>query len=425
MIQESNQTPLSHLAETLIPSEIIKLGNEISERVKQGQKIYNFTIGDFDPAIFPIPQELEDAIIQAYRNKKTNYPPANGIVELRKSLAHFISQRLGLDYEPASFLISGGGRPLIYAAYRTICDKGESVIYPVPSWNNNHYTHFIEGEHICIETKAEHNFLPTAEELIPHFGKATLLALCSPLNPTGTVFSKDQLSEICQAVIAENKNRKPGQKPLYILYDQIYWTLTYGNAEHYNPVSLYPELKPYTIFIDGISKAFCATGVRVGWAFGPDRVIDKMKGILSHVGAWSPMAEQVATAEYLGNENGVNRFLNETGTAIYNRLKAIYAGIMALKSQGYAVHAIAPMAAMYLTLRFSIKGKKDPSGQLIQNTADTTAYLLQHASLAIVPFSAFGADKESEWYRLSVGTCKTEDIPEMLSKLKEALDALT
>lgn len=424
MIQESNQTPLSHLAETLIPSEIIKLGNEISERVKQGQKIYNFTIGDFDPAIFPIPMELEDAIIQAYRNKKTNYPPANGIVELRKSLAQFISQRLGLDYDPASFLISGGGRPLIYAAYRTICDKGESVIYPVPSWNNNHYTHFIEGEHICVEAKAENNFLPTAEELIPHFGKATLLALCSPLNPTGTVFGKDQLSQICKAVIAENKNRKPGQKPLYILYDQIYWTLTYGDSEHYNPVSLFPELKPFTIFIDGISKAFCATGVRVGWAFGPDRVIDKMKGILSHIGAWSPMAEQVATAEYLGNETGVNRFLNETGTAIYDRLKSIHAGIISLKSQGYAVDAIAPMAAMYLTLRFSIKGKKDKTGQLIQNTADTTAYLLQHASLAIVPFSAFGADKESEWYRLSVGTCKAEDIPEMLSKLKEALDAL-
>jgi aspartate aminotransferase len=425
MTQESIQTPLSQLAETLIPSEIIKLGNEISERVKQGQKIYNFTIGDFDPEIFPIPVELEDAIVQAYRDKKTNYPPANGILELRKSLANFIGAKLGLEYEPSSFLISGGGRPLIYAAYRTICDKGESVIYPVPSWNNNHYTHFVEGEHICIETKAEHNFLPTAGELIPHFGKATLLALCSPLNPTGTVFSKDQLSRICEAVIEENKSRKPGQKPLYILYDQIYWTLTYGNAEHFNPISLFPELKPYTIFIDGISKAFCATGVRVGWAFGPDRVIDKMKGILSHIGAWSPMAEQVATAVYLENETGVNRFLNKTGTALYDRLKAIYAGIMELKANGYALDAIAPMAAMYLTLRFSIKGKKDKTGRVIHNTSETSAYLLEHASLAIVPFSAFGSDKESEWYRLSVGTCKMEDIPDMLGKLKEALDALT
>jgi aspartate aminotransferase len=176
---------------------------------------------------------------------------------------------------------------LIYAVYRTICDKGDKVIYPVPSWNNNHYTHFIEGEHILIQTKAENNFLPTAEELIPHLSEACLLALCSPLNPTGTVFSKEQLSAICEAVLAENKRRGPEQKPLYILYDQIYWTLVYGEAKHYDPVSLFPELKDYTIFIDGISKAFCATGVRVGWAFGPNAVIDKMKGILSHIGVES------------------------------------------------------------------------------------------------------------------------------------------
>lgn len=425
MQQENRHNSLSHLAETLIPSEIIKLGNEISDRIRQGQTIYNFTIGDFDPGIFPIPSELEDAIVRAYRSRKTNYPPANGIAELRNSVAGFIQKRLGLEYDPAAFLISGGGRPLIYAAYRTICDKGEKVIYPVPSWNNNHYTHFVEGNHICIEAKAENNFLPTASQLIPHFGEASLLALCSPLNPTGTVFSKEQLEAICRAVLTENQKRKSdGQKPLYILYDQIYWTLCYGDSVHYNPVSLFPELKDYTIFIDGISKAFCATGVRVGWAFGPTRVIDKMKGILSHIGAWSPMAEQAAVAEYLEDEQAVSRFIQVTGDALHHRLKLIYAGIIELKEQGHPLDAIAPMAAMYLTIRFSLKGKTTKDGNKINNTAEMSAYLLKEASLAIVPFSAFGADRESEWYRLSVGTCKTEEIPEMLGKLKTALQAL-
>ncbi len=415
---------LSQLAETLIPSEIIKLGNEISERIKQGNKIYNFTIGDFDPHIFSIPQELEDEIVKAYRDKKTNYPPANGIVELRKAVASFIKNHQGLDYDANSFLISGGGRPLIYATYRTICDRGEKVIYPVPSWNNNHYTHFIEGEHICIETKVENNFLPTAEELIPHFKDAVLLALCSPLNPTGTVFTKDQLTKICAAVVEENKKRSAGQKPLYILYDQIYWTLTYGSSVHYDPVSLFPELRDYTIYIDGISKAFCATGVRVGWAFGPVNVIDKMKGILSHIGAWSPMAEQVATANYMQQYGAVNAFLDTTRSALHLRLTKIYEGFMRLKQDGYPVDAIEPMAAMYLTIRFSFKCKINASGETIHNTSDMTSYLLKEASLAIVPFAAFGADKESEWYRLSVGTCKVEEIPEMLEKLKSALDAL-
>ena len=136
---------LSHLAETLISSEIIKLSQEVTERIRQGNKIFNFTIGDFNPEIFPIPQELEEEIKRAYINKKTNYPPANGTPELRKSVAAFIKRKQGLDYDAGSILISGGGRPLIYAVYRTICDKNDKIIYPVPSWNNNHYTHFVEG----------------------------------------------------------------------------------------------------------------------------------------------------------------------------------------------------------------------------------------------------------------------------------------
>ncbi len=416
---------LSHLAETLIPSEIIKLGNDISERVRQGQNIFNFTIGDFDPAIFSIPGELEEEIIKAYRNKKTNYPPANGIAELRTAVSAFIKGHLGLDYDPASYLISGGGRPLIYAVYRTLCDKGDKVIYPVPSWNNNHYTHFIEGEHICIQTSVGNNFLPTAEELIPHFSGARLLALCSPLNPTGTVFTKGQLSRICEAVIAENKKRGNGEKPLYILYDQIYWTLTYGETRHYDPVSLYPELKDYTIYIDGISKAFCATGVRVGWSFGPQAVIDKMKGILSHIGAWSPMAEQVATAAYMNNEKAVREFLLAAKSALHQRLSTLYEGFRTLRDLGYPVDVIAPMAAMYLTIRFSFKGSTSSDGRDIQTTEDMTSYLLQEASLALVPFAAFGSDRESEWYRLSVGTCRLEDIPRMFDKLKAALEKLS
>lgn len=416
---------ISQLAATLIPSEIIKLGNEINDRIREGQQIYNFTIGDFDPTIFPIPLELENEIVDAYRRKKTNYPPANGIQELRQSVANFIERKQGLTYAPNSFLISGGGRPLIYAAYRTICDKGEKVIYPVPSWNNNHYTHFVDGEHICIETYAENNFLPTAEQLIPHFKEACLLALCSPLNPTGTVFSKEQLEKICRAVLEENERRAPEQKPLYILYDQIYWTLTYGEAVHFDPVSLFPDLKKYTVYIDGISKSFCATGVRVGWAFGPDLVIDKMKGILSHIGAWSPMAEQVACANFLGKHEAVDQFLSETKVKIYERLQQFYDGFQRLKQAGYPVEAIAPSAAMYLTVRFSLKGKKDVQGNIIQSTAETTSYILQQASIALVPFSAFGADQESEWYRLSVGTCKVEQIPLVFESLQQALDKLS
>ena len=231
-------TKLSQLAETLIGSEIVKLGADIKAKMLKGDKIYNFTIGDFDSSIFPIPQAFEMEIIDAYKQQHTTYPPAEGIVELRNSIADFINKKEGLTFGMDEILIAAGGRPLIYAAYRAIVDKGEKVIYAVPSWNNNHYVHFTEGEHVVIESKQKNNFMPTAAEIEPFLKGSTLLALCSPLNPTGTTFTKQELTDICDLVIAENLQRGDEEKKLYVLYDQIYWTLTYGSTEHYNPVSV-------------------------------------------------------------------------------------------------------------------------------------------------------------------------------------------
>ena len=289
---------LSYLSETLVGSEIVKLGGEIREKIRQGDRIYNFTVGDFDPAIFPIPKELEDGIVDAYRKHFTNYPAAEGNLDLRESIASFIKERQGLEYGAGEILVSGGGRPLIYALFRAICDKGDKVIYAVPSWNNNHYTHFVNGEHVVIEAKAENNFMPVAEEIRPHLQEATLISLCSPQNPTGTTFKKNVLETICDMVLEENERRGESEKKLYVMYDQMYWHLTYGTIKHYDPVSLRPAMRNYTIFIDAISKVFAATGVRVGWGMGPASVIAKMRMILTHVGAWAPMAEQKAVAKF-------------------------------------------------------------------------------------------------------------------------------
>src|SRR6476661_60137 len=169
---------LSHLSETLIGSEIVKLGGDIREKIRKGEKIYNFTVGDFDPSIFPIPKDLEEEIITAYRNHFTNYPAAEGNIDLRESIAEFMRKRETLDYSPEEILVASGGRPLIYSVFRALCDKGDKVIYAVPSWNNNHYVHFIEGEHVVIEARAEDNFTPTAADIKPHIREASLLALC-------------------------------------------------------------------------------------------------------------------------------------------------------------------------------------------------------------------------------------------------------
>ncbi len=271
---------VSKMAETLIGSEIIKLATEVKARIAQGEEVYNLTIGDFDPKVFPIPEALLDEIILAYRKGETNYPPANGVEVLREAVSRFLERHLGLQYDADSVLISGGARPIIYAIYRTLVDEGDQIVYPVPSWNNNHYAHLTNGRGIALQTRAEDGFLPTAELLAPHLKGTTLLALCSPLNPTGTAFQADELARICDLVLEENASRSNTEKPLYLLYDQIYWTLTFGNTQHADPVSLRPEMRDYTIYVDGISKAFAATGVRVGWGFGPKPVIAKMRAIL-------------------------------------------------------------------------------------------------------------------------------------------------
>lgn len=416
--------PFSQLAETLIGSEIVRLGGEIKEKIRQGAHIYNFTIGDFDPSIFPIPAELEQGIIEAYRQHHTNYPAAEGNLDLREALSTFIQQKQGLSYNTSEILIASGGRPLIYTVFRAICDKGDKVIYAAPSWNNNHYTHFVEGEHILIETTAETNFMPTAEMIRPHIQQASLLSLCSPQNPTGTTFRKEELAAICDLVLEENKRRGPQEKKLYVMFDQMYWHLTYGAIQHQDPVSLRPAMKEYTIFIDAISKVFAATGVRVGWSMGPTALIQKMKMILTHIGAWAPMAEQKALTGFLGNTAAIDSYLTEFKAGIEKRLRAIHDGFQKMKAAGLAVDSITPEAAIYLTVQIDLKGKRTAENTLLDSQAAVTSYLLDEASLALVPFYAFGTGTDSPWYRLSVGTCKEEEIPIFLGKLEEAIRKL-
>lgn len=416
---------LSYLSETLIGSEIVNLGGEIREKIRQGQKIYNFTVGDFDPSIFPIPQELEDGIVEAYRQHFTNYPAGEGNLDLREAISVFLKEHEQLHYSLAEILVASGGRPLIYSLYRAICDKDEKVIYAVPSWNNNHYTHFVGAEHMVIEAKASNNFMPVAEDIRPYLKGATLLALCSPQNPTGTTFTKKDLEDICDMVLEENARRGDREKKLYVMYDQMYWKLTYGDIIHYDPVSLRPAMQEYTIFIDAISKAFAATGVRVGWAFGPKVVMDKMKAILSHVGAWAPMAEQKAVAKFLHNKKAIENYLRHFKSELEFRLREIYNGLQQLKSEGFTVDAVAPQAAIYLTIKIDLAGQKTAAGKTLESQSDVTAYLLNEARLAVVPFYAFGAPRNSPWYRLSVGTCKKEEIGEMIATLRNALQKLS
>ena len=414
---------VSKLAANLIGSEIVKIGNEVNDLKAKGAEIANLTIGDLNSNIYPIPALLKEEIQKAYQNNLTNYPPANGLLSLRKEVSKDLKNRWNLDYSPNDILITAGSRPLIYAVYKTIVDEGDKVVYPTPSWNNNHYAYLTSANAVEVKTQPETNFLPTADDLRPHLEGAVLLALCSPLNPTGTMFTKEQLSEICELVIAENKKRGADEKPLYLMYDQIYSNLTFG-AAHVDPVSLFPEMKEYTVYIDGISKCLAATGVRVGWGFGPAHIIDKMKALLTHVGAWAPKPEQEATAKFYENPENVNIFVQDFKAKLEESLKVLHGGVQDLKTKGLAVDSIEPMGALYLTIKLDYIGKTKPDGVVIENSSDLVFYLINEAGVALVPFSAFGEDKSEPWFRASVGGLAVEEIKVMLPKLENALNGL-
>lgn len=416
---------VSAMAEGLIGSEILKIAADIRTMVAEGKSICNLTVGDFSPAEFRIPKLLQDGIVEALQRGETNYPPSDGMPVLKKSILAFYERWLGLRYPPESVLVTGGSRPGIYGTYRAVVDPGDVVVYPVPSWNNNHYCYLVGANGVPVMCSSDDAFLPTRSLLEPVIRGARLLALNSPLNPTGTAFTRRQLEEICDLVLEENSRRTGNERPLYVMYDQVYWMLTFGATEHYTPLQLRPALEPYTIFVDGISKPFAATGVRVGWVVGPPDIVRKMSGFIGHVGAWAPRAEQVAVAKLLSATGVIKGYHKEMKAGIRARLDALFKGILALRKEGYPVDAITPMGAIYLTARFALRGSRTTDGDTLHTNEEIRRYLLREAGLAIVPFQAFGMPEDSGWFRLSVGAVSTAEIAEMLPRLKHALVRLS
>ena len=416
---------LSKTAQELIPSGIRKISDKVNERIEKGEKIFNLTIGDFSPKVFPIPSVLKEEIKKAYDEAQTNYPPSNGVAGLREAVSKYIKERGGFNYGKDEIVIGSGARPLTYTLMKALVNPGEKIIYPAPSWNNNCYVQLIDAVPVTVLTKFENNFVPTADEIKPYISDAALIALNSPQNPSGTVFTKDELKKVLDLIVDENKKRaKENRKPLYVFYDMIYWILVYGDTKHYNPVELNPEIRDYIIFIDGISKCFAATGVRLGWAFGPKPIIKKISAILAHIGAWSPKPEQVATGRFLMNTTAVDEFFDDFKNELFTRLNTFYEGIMKIKDSGYDVDAIYPQGALYLTVKLNLLGKKTADGKVLNSIDDVLGYILEEGKIALVPFYAFGADKDSPWFRLSVGTCSKEEAKEAVKILKETIEKL-
>jgi aspartate aminotransferase len=208
------------------------------------------------------------------------------------------------------------------------------------------------------------------------------------------------------------------------MYDQVYWTLTFGGTRHVHPIGVCPEVAPYTVYVDGISKALAATGVRVGWVVAPPDLAGPLSGFLGHVGAWAPKAEQSAVAAFLGDAAAMRSYRDTMVAGVRERLDLLFAGLQSMRGAGLPVEAMAPEGAIYLSARFALAGRTAPDGTHLDSDEAVRAYLLRAAGMAIVPFQAFGVADDSGWFRLSVGAVSREQIIRTLPRLRDAIAAV-
>jgi aspartate aminotransferase len=388
-------------------SDILAIAAQINARKAAGAPIANFTIGDFDPKLFPIPAALGQAVAEELAAGQTNYPPAVGLPELRSAISSFYAEHLGFSWPASSILVGSGARPPIYAAFQTVVAPGDTILFPTPTWNCRYYVYLSQAKGVAVPTRPENGFMPTVRDLAPHLGEARVLYLNSPLNPCGTVIEPALLQEICEAIVEENRRRQAtSRRPLILIYDMVYWQLVFAGARHVTPIGLVPEMAPYTILVDAISKWWAATGLRVGWAAVPPWAFGPMQSLIGHVGAWAGRAEQRAVARLLSEPARTAPFVDAMNATLHGRLDRLYDGLRAL-----GVEAVPARGAIYLSVRFD-RGSSDE---------ELRTWLLDEAGIGVVPFTAFGYPAGTGWVRFSVGAASDADIDAALGRLRAAL----
>ena len=399
---------LSKYGEDIIGSEILKISSKIKGKT---EKVYNYTIGDFDSQLYPIPQKLKDYIQLNFNQSNTNYPTPVGELLLREAVSSHLKRKHFIDYSPNQILIGAGVRPLIYTIFKTIIDKGDEIIFPVPSWNNNHYTFLHDGKPIKIECSPENDFFPTAQQIKDNIKQARMICLCSPQNPTGKIINPDVLKDICQIIVDENKRRLEvgnNYQPVYLFFDQIYSDLSRIQTHH--PIKLVPQIKDFLVCVDGISKSLAATGVRVGWMFGPEHLIKKAGEIFSHIGAWANKPEQIAVGQYLSTDRddpyfGIETILSGRNNTFGQICNGICDVLEKMKSKGYNIDYKKPDGAIYISVYLGYMDKFNSLEQMLD-------FLIDECKVGLVPFEYFGSTDNKGWFRLSVGTIKLKDISE-------------
>ncbi|MBQ6732753.1 MAG: pyridoxal phosphate-dependent aminotransferase [Paludibacteraceae bacterium] len=394
---------LSPRLAALSESETLAMSQKSNELKAQGFDIVNLSVGEPD---FYTPKHIKEAAKQAVDNNFSFYSPVPGYMPLRQAIAKKLKVENNLDYDATQILCSNGAKQSVCNVVMSIVGPGDEVIIPAPYWVS--YAEMVklaDGTNVIVKTGIEQDFKMTAAQLEAAITpKTKALILCSPSNPTGSVYSKSELKALAD-VIAKHPN-------IYVISDEIYEHINYVGA--HESIAQFSEIKDRVVIVNGVSKGYAMTGWRIGWIAAPlwiTKACNKLQG--QYTSGPCSIAQKAAEAAYTGPQECVE----EMRQAFERRRNLIYN----LMSDIPGLQVNKPQGAFYVFPKCSsLFGKKTPKGDVINSAADLAMYLLTEGHVACVGGGAFGAP---EYIRMSYAT-SDENIKKAAQRIKEAIEKL-
>ena len=387
------------------PSPTLAVSAKAAKLKAAGVDVVSFGAGEPD---FDTPLHIKEAAKKALDAGATKYTLVEGTVPLRKAVATWIGKAHGFTVDPAEVIVSSGAKQSIYNAVFALIDEGDEVIIPTPAWvSYNDIVKLAGGRPVNVPTKASENFQVRAEDVAKAITPRTkMILVCSPSNPTGAIYDESTLRALAKLAV---------EKDVWLMTDDIYRTLVYGDGKFFQPATISPEVRAKTLIIDGVSKAFAMTGWRVGFTVAPKPVVEAMATLQ---GQSTTHAASVAQAAAQAAIEGPTDELEKMRVEFDKRRKVMVARLREIPG----VTCVEPKGAFYAFPDLSaFVGRKTPEGKTIENDVQLCEWLIEAAKVAVVMGSAFGAPG---FVRLSYAT-SMKNVEEGVRRMAEALPKLT